>query len=221
MMTDAALVLLAYLVGSVPMAYMAGRISRRIDIRRFGSGNAGASNVWVQVGRRIGLAVGLFDVLVKGSLPTYVAWEFGTSPWVAAAAGLAAVAGHNWSVFLGLTGGRGVAVAMGVMLVLAWEELLAAILVAGLGWLITRSSALWVGVALMLTPALSVAFGNPPHVTALCMGLVLVLAAKRVLSNREERPQDESWSRAFLHRLLYDRDAGGREDWVYRRPPEA
>ena len=130
MMTDAALVLVAYLVGSIPMAYLVGRASRRIDIRQFGSGNAGASNVWVQVGKGIGLAVGVFDVLVKGSLPAYLAWEFGTGPWIAVAVGFAAVAGHNWSAYLGFTGGRGVTVVMGVMLVLAWQELLAAILVA-------------------------------------------------------------------------------------------
>ena len=129
-MTDAALVLLAYLTGSIPMAYVVGRAARKIDIRRYGSGNAGASNVWVQVGKRTALSVGAFDVFVKGSLPTYVAWEFGTSPWIAAAAGLAAVAGHNWSAYLGLTGGRGVTVATGVMLVLAWKELIALLLVA-------------------------------------------------------------------------------------------
>ena len=221
MITDAALVLLAYLLGSVQMAYVAGRLSRKIDIRRFGSGNAGASNVWVQVGKGIGLAVGAFDMLVKGSLPAYLAWEFGTGPWVAVAAGLAGVAGHNWSVYLRLTGGRGILVTVGVMLVLAWQELLAAILVALVGWLITRSSALWVGLALLLTPAWSVALGSPPHVTGLCTGLVILVAAKRVHSNGAQRPEDETWPRALLHRLVYDRDSGSREDWVYRRPPEA
>ena len=220
MVTDAALVLLAYLAGSIPLAYAAGRMARKIDIRRYGSGNAGASNVWVQVGRGTGLAVGVFDVFVKGTLPAYLAWEFGTSPWIAVAAGLAAVAGHNWSAFLGLTGGRGITVVMGVMLALAWQELLAAILVAAIGWLVTRSSALWVGIALALTPAWSAAFGSPPHVTALCTGLVFVVAAKRLLSNGEPLPDDEPWSRALLHRLLFDRDAGSNEEWVRRRPPE-
>ena len=221
MMTDAALVLVAYLVGSIPMAYLVGRASRRIDIRQFGSGNAGASNVWVQVGKGIGLAVGVFDVLVKGSLPAYLAWEYGTGPWIAVAVGFAAVAGHNWSAYLGFTGGRGVTVVMGVMLVLAWQELLAAIMVASVGWLLTRSSALWVGVALLTMPAWSVALGSPPHVTGLCTGLVILVAAKRVHSNGEQRPEDEPWPRALFHRLVYDRDAGSREDWVYRRPPEA
>ena len=220
MMTDAALVLLAYLAGSIPLAYVAGRAARRIDIRRYGSGNAGASNVWVQVGKLAGLAVGAFDILAKGALPSYLAFEFGSSPWVAAAAGLAAVAGHNWSIFLGLTGGRGVAVATGVLLALAWKALLAALLVAAIGWLVTRSSALWVGIALALTPAVSAAFADPPHVTALCTGLVILLAAKRVLTNGERRLQGDAW-RTFLHRLLYDRDDDSREEWVYRRPPEA
>ncbi|MDE2861446.1 MAG: glycerol-3-phosphate acyltransferase [Chloroflexota bacterium] len=220
MLTDAALVLLGYLIGSIPMAYAVGRVSRKIDIRRFGSGNAGASNVWVQVGKGIGLAVFAFDMLVKGSIPAYVAWEFGTDPWVAVAAGLAAVAGHNWSVYLGLTGGRGITVTIGVLLVLAWPELLAAVLIASVGWLVTRSSALWVGLALLLTPAWSVALGSPPHVTGLCTGLVLLAAAKRMLSNGEQLPEGEPWHRALFHRLLFDRDAGSREDWVFRRPPE-
>ena len=220
MITNAALVLLAYLVGSIPMAYVAGRTSRKIDIRRFGSGNAGASNVWVQVGKGIGLAVFAFDVLAKGSLTAYLAWEYGTDPWVAVAAALAAVAGHNWSVYIGLTGGRGITVTIGVMMVLAWQELIAAIVVASVGWLVTRSSALWVGIALLLTPAVSTALGSPPHVTGLCAGLVLSVAAKRVLSNREQFPEDEPLHRAMLHRLIFDRDAGSREDWVHRRPPE-
>ena len=221
MITDAALVLLAYLIGSIPLAYVVGRVSRNIDIRRFGSGNAGASNVWVQVGKGIGLAVFAFDMLVKGSVPAYLAWEFGTDPWVAVAAGLAAVAGHNWSVYLGLTGGRGITVTIGVLLVLAWPELLAAVLIASIGWLVTRSSALWVGLALLLTPAWSVALGSPTHVTGLCTGLVLLAAAKRMLSNGEQLPEGEPWHRAVFHRLAFDRDIGSRDDWVYRRPPEA
>ena len=221
MLTDAALVLLGYLVGSIPVAYAVGRVSRNIDIRRFGSGNAGASNVWVQVGKGIGLVVFAFDMLVKGSVPAYLALEFGTDPWVAVAAGLAAVAGHNWSVYLGLTGGRGITVTIGVLLVLAWPELLAAVLIASVGWLVTRSSALWVGLALLLTPAFSVALGSPAHVTGLCMGLVLLAAAKRMLSNGEQLPEGEPLHRALFHRLLYDRDVGSREDWVFRRPPEA
>ena len=180
-----------------------------------------ASNVWVQVGKGIGLAVFAFDMLVKGSLPAYLAWEFGTDPWVAVAAGLAAVAGHNWSVYLGLTGGRGITVTIGVLLVLAWEVLLVATLLALAGWLITRSSALWVGMALLLTPAWNVALGSPPHVTGLCTGLVILVAVKRVLSNGEQFPEDEPWRRALFHRLLFDRDPGSREDWVFRRPPEA
>ena len=219
-MTDAALVLLAYLTGSIPMAYLVGRAARKIDIRRYGSGNAGASNVWVQVGKRTALSVGAFDVFVKGSLPAYLAWEFGTGPWVAAAAGIATVVGHNWSAYLGLTGGRGVTVATGVMLVLAWKELIALLLVALAGWLLFRSNALWVGIAVALTPVWSMALGDPAYVTVVCAGLVLLLAAKRVLSNGEWPSQDVALYRTVYRRLLYDRDASSRDEWVNRRPPE-
>ena len=138
-MTEAGVVALAYLIGSIPMAYVLGRVTKRIDIRSYGSGNAGASNVWVHLGKRFALPLGAFDIFVKGAFPVYLARELGTGPWVTAMAGLATVAGHNWSLYLKLTGGRGVTVALGVLLVLTWKALAVFLLVAIGGGLIFRS----------------------------------------------------------------------------------
>jgi glycerol-3-phosphate acyltransferase PlsY len=128
--------LAAYLLGSVPAAYLAGR-ARGVDLRMHGSGNLGATNAWRVLGWKVGLAVYAFDTL-KGALPVallpgllgmgagdHVVWRV--------AFGLAAIAGHVKPVFLaGKGGGKGVATAGGVFAALAPVPLLAAFLVFAL-----------------------------------------------------------------------------------------
>lgn len=219
-MKEAGAVLLAYLIGSIPMAYVLGRAIKNIDLRRYGSGNVGMSNVWAHVGKRVVIPLVAFDVLVKGVFPVYLAQRLDAAPWIAVAAGLATVAGHNWSLYLKFTGGRGIVVALAVLLVLAWKELVAFALVAGVGWLIFRNSALWVGIAIALTPAWSVVFDEPLPVTVLCSALVVMVAVKRVLSNPGTAGPRTPWHKVFLWRLLYDRDVASRDEWVHRTPPE-
>lgn len=106
-------VLASFVIGSLNPASMLAAI-RGTDIRSAGSGNPGATNAGRVLGARWGVLVGVLDVL-KGWLPTaYAVHSF--SFWVGAACGLAAVAGHIWSPFLGWHGGKGVATALGAML---------------------------------------------------------------------------------------------------------
>lgn len=113
--------LAAYLLGSVPAAYLAGRV-RGVDLRAHGSGNLGATNALRVLGWKVGLPVFLFDAL-KGFVPAYYFWRwFGAHPHWAMAYGLAAILGHVKPVFLlgsGGGGGKGVATAAGVFLGLA------------------------------------------------------------------------------------------------------
>src|SRR2546423_3464092 len=114
-------VLIAYLAGSIPSAYIAGRI-RGVDLRNHGSGNLGATNVVRVLGPRIGAVVFLADVL-KGFLPVYylpiVADTLRPELW-ALAYGVAAILGHVKPIFLlGRGGGKGVATASGVFIALA------------------------------------------------------------------------------------------------------
>jgi len=220
-MMEVGVILLAYLIGSIPMAYIVGRATKKIDIRHYGSGNVGASNIWFQVGKWAAIPLGAFDVLVKGAFPVYLAQELvGTGPWIVMAAGLSTVIGHNWSLYLKLTGGRGITVVLGVLLILAWKELVALVVVALAGWLVFRSSALWVGIGVALIPAWSLGFGDPISITVLCAGLVAIVAAKRILSNRGTVERKTPWRSVFVQRLLYDRDIASRDEWVYRTPPE-
>ncbi len=119
-MTGAALpvILGAYLLGAVPFGLLVVRVLTGGDLRKAGSGNIGASNVFRVAGPAAGAAVLVLDLL-KGFLPVVVAGRLGLEPAAAIAAGLAAVAGHNWSPFLRGGGGKGVATSYGVLLALS------------------------------------------------------------------------------------------------------
>ena len=116
----------SYLVGSIPTAYLVGRSVKGIDIRKHGSGNVGATNVFRVVGRKWGIAVLLLDVL-KGVFASQIMPSIFRSsssgipiPFVFhLACGVSAIAGHTWTVWLRFKGGKGVATSAGVFLALA------------------------------------------------------------------------------------------------------
>lgn len=114
----AAAVLGAYLLGAVPFGLLVVRVVTGRDIRREGSGNIGASNVYRVAGPAVGALVLALDLL-KGFLPVVVSQRLGLGSGTIVAAGLAAIAGHNWSVFLRGEGGKGVATSYGVLLALS------------------------------------------------------------------------------------------------------
>ncbi|MGB9885958.1 MAG: glycerol-3-phosphate 1-O-acyltransferase PlsY [Moorellales bacterium] len=107
---------ISYLLGSVPVGYWAGKL-KGVDVRRHGSGNIGMTNVTRVLGPAVGLTVLLGDV-AKGAVAAWLGHRMGGAN-LGALAGLAAVAGHNWSLFLGGRGGRGVATSAGAILALA------------------------------------------------------------------------------------------------------
>ena len=113
------LLALGYLLGSTPNGYLAGRWLKGIDLRQCGSGSTGATNVLRNVGKAPALVVFLLAV-GKGALAVLLAKSFGLNDWVQVLAGLAALAGHIWPVWLGWKGGKAVATGLGMFLGLAW-----------------------------------------------------------------------------------------------------
>lgn len=215
------LYLFAYLTGSVPTAYLIARAVKGIDIRCYGSGNVGGTNLVRNVGKWWLIPLALFEVLIKGASPVVIGqyllgMERGSAELVIAP--LLAVAGHNWSIFLKFQGGRGLAVAGGTLLALSPLILAGFLVVFPVGWLITRSSGVWTLLALALLPLWSVIADEPSAITWYCVGILVLIALKRLLSNWTPLPPDLPRTRVLFNRLLLDRDVGDRSEWVSRVP---
>ncbi len=110
-------IVIAYLLGSIPFAYIAGKLLKEIDIRQVGGGNMGAVNTAREIGPVPGLLVLAADI-AKGSLAVIIALRLDLSLILVFSAGFAAVLGHNWSVFLKFRGGKGAATTIGVLFAL-------------------------------------------------------------------------------------------------------
>lgn len=109
------LILLSYLVGGIPSAYITSRLLAGLDIRRLGDRNSGAANVFRNIGPRAGVLVGIVDIL-KGAGVILLAGALAGSSVLQMSVGLAVMAGHVWPVYLRFKGGRGAAAAIGVLL---------------------------------------------------------------------------------------------------------
>jgi acyl phosphate:glycerol-3-phosphate acyltransferase len=164
-MTFAALVVLGYLLGSCPWGYWLVRVVRHEDIRRAGSGNIGATNVWRTYGRWLGAPVVLLDVL-KGFVPAFLGMLFVSPPHLSGiCAGAAAMLGHWRPIFLRFAkGGKMVATCGGVFFGVA----IGVALTAGLVWLVVflasryaSLASIVAGVALPVTAAI---YGYPSSV---------------------------------------------------------
>ncbi len=115
--TQLIVVVTAYLIGSIPTGLLLGK-AYGIDVRKEGSGNIGATNLYRTVGRKVGIITLIGDCL-KGLLPVVIVKFSALPPELTAWVGLAAFCGHVFSVFLKFRGGKGVATALGVFLALA------------------------------------------------------------------------------------------------------
>ena len=149
-------VVLAFLVGSIPWGYLAGKAGRGIDLRTVGSGGTGATNVLRTLGTKASVAVAVLDVL-KGLLPVAIARAASLETTWTAAVAVAAVAGHCWSPFIGFKGGKGVATGAGATIGL-FPQILVALPVMVLTVRTTRYMSLGSLVAAWFGAVLAVAF---------------------------------------------------------------
>lgn len=202
---------LAYLAGSIPFAYLAGRLLKGIDLRTVGSGNLGATNVFRTLGAEAAAVVLLLDAL-KGALPVallpgLLAPRFTAGGpdhvlWWALACGVAAIAGHAKPVFLlWKGGGKGVATAAGVFGAIAPAALGVALTVfAAVVWRskIVSLASISAAVILPLAVAFTLGAGSPVFAVACAIGLFVV------------------WS----HRANIQRLRAGTEPRLARRKPE-
>jgi glycerol-3-phosphate acyltransferase PlsY len=115
---DPFLILLAYLIGAVPWGLVLGKVNG-VDVRQHGSGGTGATNTLRLLGWKVALSVFVLD-FAKGLLPVLAMRWLDGPAWVTALVGVATVAGHCWSPFIGFRGGKGMATGGGAAVGLAW-----------------------------------------------------------------------------------------------------
>jgi len=131
-----------YLLGSIPFGYIVGKVFKKVDIREFGSGNIGATNVL----RILGPSLASFSVIGdigKGILSIYLVRFFNIDNLlIFTIAGLAVICGHDWSLFLGFKGGKGIATTLGVVLALNPIIAILAVIVWGIVIILTRYASL-------------------------------------------------------------------------------
>jgi len=196
----AGILLLSFVVGSVPTANLFAHFTRGVDLREVGGGTVSGTSLYRVAGFLPLAACGILDI-AKGALGPLLA---GTDrPVLAAMAGGAAVIGHNWSPFLRGDGGRGIAPAIGALLVNAWPGavlVLAGPMVgrwfghAGLGGFVAEVS---------LTPVLAVTNGRDGAIAGAAIAVPMIV--KRVLGNARP-PAGQPAASIYLHRLLFDHD---------------
>lgn len=129
-------IILAYLLGSFSSAYVIGKTVKDIDIRQHGSGNSGATNALRVMGRQIGLLTFFFD-FGKGIISILIGRAL-LGDLGGLLAGISVVVGHNWPIFIGWKGGKGVAASLGVLLIIHWPSTLIALLIGLVIGLTTR-----------------------------------------------------------------------------------
>ncbi|HEY6537649.1 MAG TPA: glycerol-3-phosphate acyltransferase [Candidatus Dormibacteraeota bacterium] len=192
----------AYLVGGIPVGWIVGRLSG-VDLRQVGTGKIGTSNLYHSVGLVPAAVVGPLQ-FAQGLIPVLVAVLLHLPSWVAAGAGLCAVIGNGWPIYLGYNGGRGVASATGAVALWSWFGIGFVLVLVILGGAARRSALgvllayLGLPIVLWLTQA-SAAFA----ITA--VGVVICLVLRRFEGYHRRRPYPTAPPDSWVGRLLYDR----------------
>jgi glycerol-3-phosphate acyltransferase PlsY len=211
------LILGGYLLGSIPTAYLAGQVTRHIDLRHYGSGTVSGSMVYEHVSHWMIVPVGLFDI-AKGALPTWIGLQLGMGDAIASIAGLAAVAGHNWPIYLGFSGGRGITPFLGLLLVLLPWGFPWMLVFLAIGFAL-GDSAPWALFSLVSMPLLIAWLKAPSVLNLTVVGMLFLTVVKRLEANRRSLPPHgiNRW-KVVLLRLLLDRDILDHKKWIRRTP---
>ena len=204
------LLLVDYLLGSLPMGYLLGRLLKGIDIREYGSGSTGATKVLRTLGKGPGLLVLLVDV-GKGALAiALINWAYASAswfngpvsatvdralwfPWIVILGGLAAILGHSKSIWLNFTGGKSVATSLGILLAMHWPVGLAILGIFSIVLALSRIVSLSSITAALALPLLMGLMAQPlPYVLFAIAGGIYVIwrhwsNIQRLLAGTEPR----------------------------------
>jgi glycerol-3-phosphate acyltransferase PlsY len=214
----------AYLWGAVPAAYLMAKRALGVDIRHYGSGSVGATNLLRLTSRRVAGPVFVFDIL-KGMLVVWAAWQLGFGATEQMIVGLAAVCGHNWSVFMRFRGGRGVLTSVGAVfmvtllngivspgtLAVLGAALLSLVLIT---MYVVKKGPVGIFILFVCFPVLGLVFRVPLGLNLALLGMFLVLIVRRLTAPQPIEVAAMSRKQRLLNRLLFDRDIQEKEVWM-------
>lgn len=172
--------LIGYLLGSIPTAVIVSRRVAGVDIRTLGDANMGARNVSRTLGWKPAVVVAVVD-FAKGFAPVMLAKALRLDLVWQVAAGIGALAGHDFPLFAGFRGGQGLATTLGALMALAPQQMVIGLVVYGALYLISRNSDLGAGVGIGLTVLLMVLAAQPLGLVLASLGMILSIPAKQAL----------------------------------------
>jgi len=215
----------AYLLGSVPAAYLATKLSRGVDLRQYGSGNVGVANLFKLTSKRVAIPIIIFD-LAKGALMVWATQLIGLGIAQQVTVGLAAIIGHNWPVFLRFNGGRGLLTILGIALILPlinnlvpWG-IVVFLAIAGIGLFIIHNFPLGVGAGIFAFPLVSWGLSEPLPITLGFLAMFLIMVLRRLTAPRTPFTASVTPGQLLVNRLLFDRDIRDKKAWINRNLPE-
>ena len=216
------LIICGYLLGSIPMSLLASK-ARGIDLRKHGTHQVGAGNLWRTTSRKLGFTIGLYD-FGKGLAMVWIAQAQGLDTGQQVVVGLAVIVGHNWPVFLRFHGGRGIATLLGIAIILPivndispWPTVIATGNVVVIT-IIFRSSALPVLCSAASLPLTTWLFDGDTAAAMAYLAIFLIVVIKRLTAQAMPEDIKISKSQLILNRFLFDRDIRDRTAWVHRKP---
>lgn len=195
---------IAYLLGSIPSAYIIGRLRKGTDIRKIGSQNMGAMNTFYSVGFWWGALVLLVD-MGKGVVAVVVAQQLNLHQYFVFTAGALAVIGHNLPVFLRFRGGKGGATALGVLFILMPWSIPINVPLFGLLVLITRVPTISYGLLFFIFPLIAWLIYQDPALIIFSILLALIPLLRYIPRLKEMRSKGGSWRRVFKRKDISDR----------------
>lgn len=210
MVNEIIAVVLGYLLGSIPTAYIATRVAMGKDVRQLGGGNVGGLNVYREVGAKAAMVVGIVDV-GKGAAAVAIAlWLLKVEVPFVLLAGFASVVGHNWMVFLKFSGGKGMGATFGALAVLLpavygyWQGLAILFGIILVPFIITRNVALSMGIGLVALPFIAWLGMHSGPFVIWSVAVGIIIAVKFIPTARE------AWARNKTKKgFIFD---DGRED---------
>ncbi|MBN2168883.1 MAG: glycerol-3-phosphate acyltransferase [Actinobacteria bacterium] len=198
----------AYIIGSIPFAYLAGKLKGGRDLSKEGTGNLGTHNVFHEVGKAVGVLVFFLDC-AKVGLTLLVYWLLGLSQWGLSLAALAVLAGHNWSVFTRFKGGRGIAVFLVGSGILLPIETLIMLAIFAVG-VFTKTVALACGIAVLVLPICTLLLSEPAPLVFFAFCAAAMVFVRRLQGSPEVEVagrENVSTMDIVLYRLVLDREA--------------